>query len=108
MDIKQLSQRALEIRQKYAALEKKKHGKEWTNLNLMEGFVGDVGELMKVLQAKEGLREMEQVDEKLSHELADCLWSILVLSEKYGVDIEQNFLKNMDDLEKRIAEQEIR
>jgi NTP pyrophosphatase (non-canonical NTP hydrolase) len=71
----------------------------------MEGFVGDVGDLMKLVMAKEGIRTIEHVDEKLAHELADCLWCILVLSEKYGVDIEQSFLKTMGELEKRIAEE---
>lgn len=105
MDIKQLSKRAIEIRQKYSALEKNKTGKEWSNLNLMEGFVGDIGDLMKLVMAKEGVREIENVDEKLAHELADCLWCILVLSEKYGIDIEQSFLKTMDELDRRIDEQ---
>ena len=102
MDIKQLSQRASVIRRKYSELEKRKNGKEWSNLNLMEGLVGDIGDLMKLVMAKEGVRKMENVDEKLAHELADCLWSILVLSEKYGIDIEQSFLKTMDELENRL------
>lgn len=102
MDFKTLSQRAIEIRNKYSALEKKKKGREWTNLNLMEGFVGDVGDLMKLIMAKEGVRDVENVDEKLAHELSDCLWSILVLADKYGIDLEQSFMKTMDELENRI------
>ncbi|NTW15679.1 MAG: nucleotide pyrophosphohydrolase [Candidatus Moranbacteria bacterium] len=105
MDIQTLSERALEIRQKYAELERKRTGREWTNLNLMEGFVGDVGDLMKLVMAKEGVRVAENVDEKLAYELADCLWSVLVLSGKYGVDIEKSFLATMYDLERRIAEE---
>ncbi len=107
MDIKQLTQKALEIRTKYSEHEKRKTGKEWSNLNLMEGLVGDIGDLMKLVMAKEGLREVKNIDEKLAHELADCLWSILVLSEKYEIDIEQNFLKTMDELEKRLKKQNI-
>jgi len=53
--------------------------------------------------AKAGLREMENVDEKLKHELADCLWSVLVLAEKHNINIEESFLKTMDDLERRIT-----
>lgn len=105
MDIKQLSKRAMEIRRKYSELEKRISGKEWSNLNLMEGFVGDVGDLMKLVMAKEGVREILNVDEKLAHELADCFWCILVLSEKYGIDIEKSFLKTMDELDKRIEKQ---
>ena len=38
----------------------------------------------------------------LAHELSDCLWSVLVLADKYGVNLEASFLKTMDQLEKRI------
>lgn len=102
MDFKTLSQRAIEIRNKYSELEKNKQGREWTNLNLMEGFVGDVGDLMKLIMAKEGVRDIENVDEKLAHELSDCLWCILVLADKYGIDLEQSFMETMDELEDRI------
>ncbi len=105
MDINQLSKRAMEVRQKYSEFEKNKTGKEWSNLNLMEGFVGDMGDLMKIVMAKEGVRGMDDIDEKLAHELADCLWCVLVLSEKYGINIEQAFLNTMDELDNRLAEQ---
>ena|SRR5438034_568328 len=105
MDIKQLSKRAMEVREKYSEFERKKTGKEWTRLNLMEGFVVDVGELMEIIMAKEGTRELENVDEKLAHELSDCLWCVLVLSKKYGIDIEKSFLKTMNELDERIKKQ---
>jgi len=95
-------QRALEIRKKYSELEIKKRGKSWTNAQIMEGFVVDVGELMEIVMAKEGARDVDNVDEKLAHELSDCLWSVIVLADKYGVDLEQSFLKTMDSLDKRI------
>lgn len=69
----------------------------------MEGFVRDVGDLMKLIMAKEGARDIEDVEKKLAHELSDCLWSILVLSNKYGVNIEEAFMKTVGELEKRIA-----
>lgn len=81
-------------------MEMEKFGKEWTNAQVMQGFVGDIGDLMKLIMAKEGIREIENVDDKLAHELADCLYSVLVLAERYDVDIEQSFVKTMDDLEK--------
>ncbi|KKR11919.1 MAG: MazG nucleotide pyrophosphohydrolase [Candidatus Woesebacteria bacterium GW2011_GWA1_39_21] len=103
MDFKQLQNRALEIRRKYSDLEKMKYGKEWTREQIVQGFVGDVGDLVKLIMAKDGVREVEDVDEKLAHELADCLYSILVIANKYGVDIEEEFLKTMNELEERIS-----
>ena len=102
MDFKQVQQRALEVREKYSHLEMKQKGKSWTNAQIMEGFVGDVGDLMKLVMAKEGARDYEHVDEKLAHELADCLWCVLVLADKYGVDLEASFMKTMDELNNRI------
>jgi len=103
MDLKQLIQRAVEVKEKYHELEMKKYGKKWTNEQIAEGFVGDVGDLMKIIMAKEGIRDIENVDEKLAHELSDCLYSILVLTNNYGVDLEKTFLKTMDGLEIRIS-----
>jgi NTP pyrophosphatase (non-canonical NTP hydrolase) len=54
---------------------------------------------------KDGIRNAENVDDKIAHELADCLFSVLVLSQRYGVDIEKSFLETMDMLEKRINEE---
>lgn len=105
MDFKQLLHRATEIRKRYSDLEIKKYGKTWTNSQIMEGFVGDVGDLMKLVMAKEGVRNIDEVDDKLSHELSDCLWCILILSDKFGVDLEKSFLKTMNDLETRIKHQ---
>jgi len=45
------------------------------------------------------------MDEKFEHELSDCLWSIMILADKYGVDLEYSFLRTMDELEKRIDSQ---
>lgn len=104
-DLKELSTKALKIRQLYDTLNQQKRGLTWTRLNLMEGFVGDVGDLMKIIMAKEGIRAMENVDEKLAHELADCLWSVLVLAEKYEIDLEASFLKTMDELDARIQKE---
>src|SRR5687767_2959524 len=102
MDVQRLQQRALEIREKYRVLEVKKYGKEWTNEQIVQGFVGDVGDLIKLVMAKSGIRSIENVDEKLRHELADCLWALLVISAKYKVDLEKAFTENMDQLDERI------
>lgn len=102
MSFKELQQRALEIRSKYAELNQKKYGREWTREEMAQGFVGDVGDLMKLVMAKAGIRETENVDERMAHELSDCLWSILVLADEYDVDMEASFHKTMDEIEKRI------
>ncbi len=101
MNLEQLSEKALFIHKKYADSNREKFGREWNNSELAQGFVGDVGDLMKLVMAKEGIREIENVDEKLAHELSDCLWSILVLAHKFDINLETSFLKTMSELETR-------
>lgn len=69
----------------------------------MQGFVGDVGDLMKLVMAKSGVRSADNLDAKLAHELADCLWSVLTLAKLYEVDLEQAFLSTMNSIEAKIA-----
>lgn len=102
MNFDELQQRAIELRKKYDKLNQKKRGVTWNEQQLMAGFVGDVGNLSKIIMAKHGLRDMENIDAKLAHELTDCLWSILVLTDKYGIDLPKEFTKTMDELDKRI------
>ena len=102
MDFKKITERAIEIRNKYSELEKELYGKEWTREQIAEGFVGDVGDLMKLVLAKSGVRNIENADGKIAHELSDCLWSLLVLSNKYGIDLEKSFLETMNELENKI------
>ena len=105
MDFQNLLGRAIEIRQQYAALEEATHGHAWSREEVAMGFVGDVGDLMKLLMALGGIRRIPDAKQKLTHELADCLWSILLLSQLYDVDLEHAFLQTMDDLEQQIAAQ---
>jgi NTP pyrophosphatase (non-canonical NTP hydrolase) len=85
MEFQKLVAKSLEIRQKYALLEEKRHGASWTNEELALGFVGDVGDLTKLVVAMEGKRDIPDAESKLAHELADCLWSVIVLA-----DVHQN------------------
>ena len=106
MELSQLTDRAMQIRQCFAAYEQRRTGRTWTREEIMQGFVGDVGDLMKLVMAKAGARRVDDVDAKLAHELSDCLWSVLVLAKLYGCDLEKEFLKTMDELEQGTAKNE--
>jgi NTP pyrophosphatase (non-canonical NTP hydrolase) len=105
MDFRELKQRALEIRAQYEELEQARYGRAWTREEVAMGFVGDVGDLMKLVMAQSGIRNIPDAQAKLAHELADCLWSVMVLAELYGVDLEAAFLQTMDELEKHLADE---
>ena len=97
-----LADRAWRVRQLYAQLETVRHGRAWTAEEVALGFVGDVGDLAKLVQAKEGVRNIPDAQAKLAHELADCLWSVMTLARLYDVDLEASFLATMDELERGI------
>lgn len=107
MELSQLSARAMQIRQCFAAYEQRRTGRTWTREEIMQGFVVDVGDLMKLVMAKAGARRVEgDVDAQLAHELSDCLWSVLVLAKLYDLDLEKEFLKTMNELEAGTAKNE--
>lgn len=98
VDLSPLVRRALEIKVLYDELNREQRGRTWTNEEFMLGFVGDVGDLAKLVMAQEGAREMPGGRAALGHELADCLWSVLILSEAYGIDIADEFARTMNEL----------
>jgi NTP pyrophosphatase (non-canonical NTP hydrolase) len=97
-DIKVLEQRAMEIRRKYDQMERGRNRQPWNAIKLTRGFKKDVSELMTIV-------EQDMVDrKKLSHELADCLWSILVIARKLDVDIERAFWTTMGELDQKFED----
>ena len=101
-DLQQLQQRAEEIRQKYTELNSKTGHDAWGAKEYAMGFAGDLGDLLKLVMAKENLRHIDDVDAKLAHELGDCLWALLVIAGRYNIDLEKAFLKTMNELDERI------
>lgn len=101
-DLAALQAQAMKVRQLYNELNRKDGHDQWGPKDYALGFVGDVGDLAKIVMAKENMRNMEEVDTKLTHELSDCLWSVLVLAAHYGIDLETSFTQTMRELEERI------
>jgi NTP pyrophosphatase (non-canonical NTP hydrolase) len=89
---------AMELRELFEALEKKRHGRAWSTEQIALGLVGDVGDLAKLIQAAAGVRDAPDLERRLGHELADCLWCVLVLAEKLGVDLDAAFDSTMKEL----------
>ncbi len=102
MEFKEIADKAKDIKKKYAEQNKKLGRKKWQTKDYYQGFVGDVGDLGKLIMAKDNLRHYKNSDKKLAHELADCLWSILVLADELNIDLEKEFLRaKLSTLEKK-------
>jgi NTP pyrophosphatase (non-canonical NTP hydrolase) len=111
MEFSELAFRAIQIKELYAKANQKDNLREWGRADYAQGFVGDVGDLLKLIMARENLRSFEEInlksypniDTAIAHELADCLWSILVLAHELNVDLEMEFTSSMRELEDHIV-----
>ena len=103
MDFQFLVDRAISVRKLYTKFELQNYGKSWTTEDIALGFVGDVGDLVKLVMAESGIREIPGSKKKFEHELSDCLWSIIVLADIHKIDLENSFLRTMNEIEKRIS-----
>ncbi len=99
MEFRQIIERAKEIREVNAELARNEGSKAWGLAERTQGFVGDVGDLVKLVMAKNGFRKYEGLDKRLAHELADCLWSVIIIADEAGVDLEQAFTETMEEIE---------
>ena len=104
MDFPSIIDRGLEIRKLYEEKEKQLYGSAWTSEAIALGFVGDVGDLAKLVVSENGKRKIENSKEKLEHELSYCLWSVIVLADLHDVDLEKSFLRTMNELEHHLLE----
>lgn len=101
-----LTAKALAVRDHYDQLTDEDGHKRWNAQDRMAGFVGDVGDLSKLVMAKHDVRRgPENIDAALAHELSDCLWSVMVLANELGIDLEEAFTKTMDELHARIEKE---
>ena len=98
MEFTQMRDSARTVRTRYAAMEVARNGRPWTAEEIMLGFMGDVGDLSKLVQGKAGVRPTADLDEKVAHELADCMWSVMTLADEYEIDLERAFTNTMQSL----------
>lgn len=105
MKYRELEESALKLNELYEKLEIKLYGRAWTTEELALGFVGDIGDLAKLIQADAGVRNIDDYKAKLGHELSDCLWSVIVLANKCGIDLEAEFSSNIKGLMAHVSKE---
>ncbi|WP_238009405.1 nucleotide pyrophosphohydrolase [Dactylosporangium sp. AC04546] len=103
MDLESLQARATAIAELYDRHNVAVGRGAWSTTDLALGFVGDVGDLAKLVMAVDGRRDIADARERLGHELADCLWSVLVLADRYGVDLVTEFNQMTDGIEHHLT-----
>lgn len=101
MDFQKIIDRNNEVWKYYVDSDIRRLGKEWARGEYAKALAADVGALIKYTMAKDGLREVEDLDQKLKHEIGDVLSCLIVIAQKYDINIEEAFFETMDVLEER-------
>ncbi|MGW2211651.1 MazG nucleotide pyrophosphohydrolase domain-containing protein [Streptomyces sp. NPDC001781] len=102
MALDDFQRRAEHVRHLHDRLNLTERGRVRTDEEFMLGFVGDVGDLAELVMAAEGARDVPGARAALEHELADCLWSVLVLAGRYDIDLRHAFHRTMTEREAAI------
>ena len=74
-------------------------GRGWTPFVMITDLLEEAGEVAAVVKGLEGFKppEKPKTQEMLATELSDLLYIIFVLSENYGIDLEEAFMQTMND-----------
>lgn len=108
MELSESISRVKKIKQAYNVLNRVEGYKTWGTNEYFQAFQGDVGDLAKFILARRGYAfSQKDVDAKLARELADCMWSILVLADELEVDIERELNRTLSRLEEKIEDRKI-
>jgi hypothetical protein len=98
MEFSEFQQRSREIRDRYASANEMAGRPQWGSAEYLQGCFADFGALSKLVMARNGFRELPDIDNRIAHELADCLWSVIILADELSVDIEAAFFETMNVL----------
>lgn len=68
---------------------------------LLTELAEEVGEVAEAVKAEAGAPGKEKAEGKIGSELADVLFSVFVLADAYGVDLEGEYIRVLEGIEKR-------
>ena len=99
-----IQEHALAIKQKYDKLNIQNGQKVWGTTEFCQGLMGDFGDLIKLLMAKDNLRSTKSLnlEQDITHEMCDLLWSVLVLANELNVPLAESFPKWAKELSQKI------
>ena len=81
--------RSREIREIYHRLELKHHGSKWSTEEDALAFLTDAGLVGRLTMERQGRWPTENgAAHELEHKLGECIWWLIVLAERMGIDAE--------------------
>jgi hypothetical protein len=101
LQLDDIADRAIKIREKYHALEKKHHGVEWSVEEDALAFLTDAGLVGRLTMSQQGRWPANDEDlSQLKHKLGENIWWLIVLSKRMNIDIVeavQTFLETTEN-----------
>jgi hypothetical protein len=104
LDLKEIKERAVNIRKQYHQLEKIHHGNEWTIEEDALAFLTDAGLVGRYTMSQQGRWLKGNTDAELKHKLGECIWWITVLADRMDIDINESVEAFLTKTEKLLDE----
>lgn len=102
MDIEEIKQRSIKIRRTYHKLEKECHGSKWSIEEDALAFLTDAGLIGRLTMDNQQRWPVENGREQLQHKIGECIWWLMVLSERMNIDIESCIEKFLSETEQKL------
>jgi NTP pyrophosphatase (non-canonical NTP hydrolase) len=77
----------------------------WSPLSMLASLMEEVGELAREINAREKIKKKKEIEPEndLGLEMADILFSLICLANRYGVDLEGKFKEVIEKYSSRDA-----
>src|SRR3989338_5702272 len=76
--------------------------KKWTPEAMLTDLTEEVGELANAILVKEGFKNKKRAKADLIDSICDILFDLYMIAEHYGVDVEKEYQKVLEQLKERI------
>lgn len=107
MEIRELSKLAKDLKEVYDNLNRIRVKKIWQAPDYAQGLVGDASDLMRLVAQRNkdlSMAQRKELDKKIRHEMADCMWSLVSLADELNIDLEKEYLITIDYLRQKLSE----
>ena len=90
LNLQEIKERSLKIRQRYHELEQLHHGSEWSVEEDALAFLTDAGLVGRHAMSQQGRWPKENTKTELQHKLGECVWWLTVLADRMDLDINES------------------
>lgn len=101
MNLKELIDKSLKIREKYHKLEEEYHNSKWTIEEDTIAFLTDSSLVGRMIMDKQGRWPINSKDNNLDEKIGECVWWLVVLAKRTNLNFEEcveKFLKNKEEI----------